>query len=49
MQIYYIRNELFKKYEDIVGKAIESEARDSCKRAALEEKKHSYKKCQTTV
>lgn len=46
-----MRPQLYKKYEDIVGKAIESEARDSCKRAASEERelviKNVKKLCDT--
>ncbi|XP_071580217.1 uncharacterized protein [Temnothorax nylanderi] len=33
-----ISNDLYKRYEKIVGEAIENEAKDSCKRAAIEEK-----------
>nr|XP_046482239.1 uncharacterized protein LOC124219112 [Neodiprion pinetum] len=46
-----IRNQQYKRYEVIVGKAIESEAKDSCKRAASEEKelvvKNVKKLCDT--
>ncbi|KAK0176941.1 hypothetical protein PV328_001039 [Microctonus aethiopoides] len=44
-------NLLYKKYENIVGNVIESEARDSCKRAAAEERelvmKNVKKLCDT--
>ncbi|XP_044594135.1 uncharacterized protein LOC123271775 isoform X2 [Cotesia glomerata] len=46
-----MRSQQYKKYESIVGKAIESEARDSCKRAASEERelviKNVKKLCDT--
>jgi len=32
-------NDLYKRYEKMIGSAMESEAIDSCKRAALEERK----------
>ncbi|CAG5073415.1 Protein of unknown function [Cotesia congregata] len=37
-----MRRQQYKKYESIVGKAIESEARDSCKRAASEERDRAH-------
>lgn len=45
-----ISNDLYKRYETIVGEAIENEAKDSCKRAATEEKdlviKNTTKLCE---
>ena len=33
-----ISNDMYKKYEKIIGKIVEDEAKASCKRAAIEER-----------